>query len=199
MLSSVMGLWNLRPSCQDSATAQLPGLLVIGGWHLHPFSRDVPCLSICHLMKCGFHFYSYFSLNFPWWVVWWAEGRESWTKGWQTSAICHLMIQTFKLSQGLACKSNSSLRRYPAVLPLGLAGVQGPPCSCQQGRPSDFFRSRAWREVHSLSSVFECTEAFSIFWYNIYSDLEGWDLEDASLDCLFQFCAWEICRPKHGG
>ena len=132
-------------------------------------------------------------------MVWCAEGREGWTKGWLTSAVCYLKtIQMFKLSQGLACKSNSSLRRGPAVLPLGLVGVWGLPCSCQWGRPSDFCRPRAWRELPRLNSIFGCTEAFSIFWYYyIYSDLEGWVLEeDAFLNSLFQFCAWGSTGPS---
>ena len=70
--------------------------------------------------------------------------------------MCHLlMAQRCKLSQGLAHGGGSSLRGCPGV---------GLPCSCWRGRPAGFGRPRPRGGVHSLSSVFESTEAFSIFW-----------------------------------
>lgn len=69
--------------------------------------------------------------------------------------------------------------------------------SVGQGPPDSF---RPWRADHSLSSVFEYTEAVSLFWYYyVYSDIPsvGWDLAaDALLNCLFQVCAQGSAGPS---
>lgn len=109
-----------------------------GSWHCIPSARMfLVCLFAVSLQSVAFiYVFSLISLG-EWYGV--LRGGEGWTKGWLTSAVCYLKtIQIFKLSQVLVCKSNSSLRRGPAVLPLGLVEVQGPPCFCQQGRAPDF-------------------------------------------------------------